>query len=94
MQMLVKERVKLQPKTKTLHENELPASPPSPIDYEKLAQLPIGDQFRARKKQISIRMDVDLLAWFQAQPGKYQQLVNKACRVYMQLCQRDPEKMT
>ena len=54
------------------------------LDLEQLARL---DQafYRPNKKQISIRMDADVLAWFQSQPGKYQQLMNKACRIYMNL---------
>jgi uncharacterized protein (DUF4415 family) len=85
--MLVKERIKLQPKTQTIRQDEVVISQalPEKMDFEKLAMLSMGPHFRARKKQISIRMDVDLLEWFQAQPGKYQQLINKACRVYMQL---------
>ena len=43
--------------------------------------------YRPKKIQISIRMDADILAWFKNQPGKYQQLINKACRMYMQLTQ-------
>lgn len=51
------------------------------LDLEKLAQL--DSQFKPMKKAISIRMDLDVLEWFQAQPGKYQKLINKACRIYM-----------
>ena len=54
-------------------------------DLERLSALPGDALYRAKKKQISIRMDADVLVWFQAQPGKYQQSINKACRVYMQL---------
>ena len=58
------------------------------LDLEQLAS--IEDEFyRPKKKQISIRMDADLLAWFQAQPEKYQKLINKACRVYMKLKQQE-----
>jgi uncharacterized protein (DUF4415 family) len=42
-----------------------------------------GRFFRPRKKQISIRMDMDLLHWFRAQPGPYQTRINEACREYM-----------
>lgn len=60
--------------------NELTKIANAPLDLEKLAQ--IEGQFKPLKKAISIRMDVDLLEWFQAQPGKYQKLINKACRIY------------
>lgn len=82
--MLVKERIKLQPKTQTVQQDEVT------MDFEKLVMMSMGPHFRPRKKQISIRMDVDLLEWFQAQPGKYQQLINKACRVFMQLNSHRP----
>jgi uncharacterized protein (DUF4415 family) len=39
--------------------------------------------YRPRKRQISIRIDEDVLAWFKNQPGKYQQLINHACRAHM-----------
>lgn len=80
--MLVKDRIKLQPTTRTIQQDETVSTE---IDYGKLIHPSLSPHYRARKKQISIRMDVDLLEWFQAQPGKYQQLINKACRVFMQL---------
>lgn len=39
--------------------------------------------YKPRKRQISIRIDEDVLAWFKNQPGKYQQLINQVCRSYM-----------
>jgi len=53
-------------------------------DSKKEAEPVDLDYFRPKKKQISIRIDADVLAWFQAQPGKYQQLINKACRQFME----------
>ena len=64
-------------------------SPPTPdFDYDSLACFESDTLYKPTKKQISIRMDADLLQWFQQQPGKYQQLINKACRVYMRLKQQ------
>lgn len=60
--------------------SELKKIATAPIDLEKLAQF--DGQFKPLKKAISIRMDADVLEWFQAQPGKYQKLINKACRIY------------
>jgi len=48
-------------------------------------------KFKPRKKAISIRMDVDVLDWFKAQPGKYQKLINKACRAYMHSAKKEVE---
>lgn len=39
--------------------------------------------YKPRKRQISIRIDEDVLAWFKNQPGKYQQLINQVCRAHM-----------
>jgi uncharacterized protein (DUF4415 family) len=39
--------------------------------------------YKPRKRQISIRVDEDVLAWFKNQPGKYQQLINQVCRAHM-----------
>lgn len=67
-------------------QSELKKIATAPLDLEKLAEL--DSTFKPMKKAISIRMDLDLLEWFQAQPGKYQKLINKACRIYMAM-QRD-----
>lgn len=72
--MVVKDRIRLHPKTETLQPTPAQKPEPLPVDLS---------YFRPKKKQISIRMDADILAWFQTQPGKYQQLINKACRFYM-----------
>lgn len=36
------------------------------------------------KKQISIRLDEDVLAWFKAQEGAYQTRINAVLRTYME----------
>lgn len=43
----------------------------------------IGKFYRPIKKQITIRLDADVLDWFKNQSGKYQSLINKVCREYM-----------
>jgi len=67
----------------------LAAMPDEAIDLEDAPEVmdwtaaERGRFFRPRKKQISIRMDMDLLAWFRSQPGPYQSRINEACREYM-----------
>ena len=39
--------------------------------------------YKPKKRQISIRIDEDVLAWFKNQPGKYQKRINHVCRAYM-----------
>lgn len=43
----------------------------------------VGRFYRPIKKQITIRMDADLLDWFKHEAEKYQTLINQACREYM-----------
>lgn len=90
---MVKPIIKLRPKTQRI-ESEASALSVSTELTEKLQEIsehtkqttnqPDLVYFRPKKKQISIRMDADVLAWFQGQPGKYQQLINKACRQFME----------
>ncbi|WP_133510105.1 BrnA antitoxin family protein [Candidatus Thiosymbion oneisti] len=43
-----------------------------------------GRFYRPIKQQITLRIDVDLLEWFEAQGGKYQTHINAALREYVQ----------
>lgn len=43
----------------------------------------IGKFYRPIKRQVTIRLDADVLAWFKEQPNRYQTLINLACRDYM-----------
>lgn len=43
----------------------------------------VGRFYRPIKKQITIRIDADLLDWFKHETEKYQTLINQACREYM-----------
>ncbi|MCC2666490.1 MAG: hypothetical protein K0S63_406 [Gammaproteobacteria bacterium] len=42
-----------------------------------------GKFYRPIKKQITIRMDADVLDWFKHTAGKYQTLINEACKKYI-----------
>lgn len=44
----------------------------------------VGKFYRPIKKQITIRVDADVLDWFKHSATKYQSLMNKACREYME----------
>ena len=39
--------------------------------------------YRPRKKQITIRLDLDVLEWFMHTSTRYQTLINAVCRSYM-----------
>lgn len=42
-----------------------------------------GRFYRPIKKSISIRLDSDVIAWFQSMGGKYQSRINEVLRLYM-----------
>jgi uncharacterized protein (DUF4415 family) len=43
----------------------------------------VGKFYRPIKKQITIRVDADVLDWFKHHTKKYQTLINIVCRDYM-----------
>ena len=43
----------------------------------------VGKFYRPVKKQVTLRIDADVLAWFKAQGGKYQTALNAALRQHM-----------
>lgn len=44
----------------------------------------IGKYYRPIKKQVSLRLDADMLEWFKVQGGKYQTHINQVLRRYME----------
>lgn len=42
-----------------------------------------GRFYRPVKRQVTLRLDADLLAWFRSLEGKYQTRINAALREYM-----------
>lgn len=42
-----------------------------------------GRFYRPVKKQVTLRLDADVLAWFKARGGKYQTRINEALREYI-----------
>lgn len=44
----------------------------------------VGKFYRPIKKLISIRLDMDVLDWFKRRDEKYQSLINRICREYME----------
>ena len=47
----------------------------------------IGKFYRPVKKQVSLRLDADMLEWFKVQGGKYQTHINQVLRRYMEVKQ-------
>lgn len=66
----------------------------SQINYDDIPDL--GPEFWAqaqvidhgRKKPITIRVDQDVLDWFKSRGGRYQVLMNRVLRQYMEITQK------
>jgi uncharacterized protein (DUF4415 family) len=64
------------------------------IDYSEISEL--GDEFFAKaalvwppeKRQLSIRLDTDVIEWFKEQGGRYQTRINAVLRKYMEVHKR------
>jgi uncharacterized protein (DUF4415 family) len=44
----------------------------------------VGKFYRPVKQPVTLRLDADVLNWFRTQPGKYQTVMNKVLRAYME----------
>jgi len=53
---------------------------PEVLDWSRAV---VGKFYRPVKKSISLRIDSDVLAWFQSLDGKYQTRINEVLRAYM-----------
>lgn len=51
---------------------------------ENLQQMRIGDLYRPLKKRVTVRLDEDVIAWFQRDGRRYQTRVNAALRAVME----------
>ena len=54
---------------------------PEAMDWRKAI---VGKYYRPIKKQITLRLDADMLEWFKTQDGKYQTRINQVLRRYME----------
>lgn len=68
--------------------------PDSEIDTEDIPEVSDwsdaerGRFYRPVKKQITLRLDADVLAWFRARGSRYQTRINEALREYIKQHQR------
>jgi uncharacterized protein (DUF4415 family) len=44
----------------------------------------VGKFYRPVERQITLRLDADMIEWFKSQDGKYQKRINQALREYME----------
>jgi uncharacterized protein (DUF4415 family) len=68
---------------KALKKRPIDLSDPDAQEISEWSEAVIGKFYRPIKKQVTVRIDADVLDWFKHQPSKYQTLINTACRDYM-----------
>ncbi|MCF6362074.1 MAG: BrnA antitoxin family protein [Gammaproteobacteria bacterium] len=67
----------------------LARQPDSEIDTSDIPEVTdwagaeVGKFYRPMKKQVTLRLDADMLEWFRGQGSKYQTRINQALREYM-----------
>jgi uncharacterized protein (DUF4415 family) len=65
-----------------LPDNEIDTSDiPEVVDWNGAE---VGRFYRPVKKQVTLRLDADMLEWFRGQGKKYQTRINQALREYME----------
>ena len=75
---------------KTAELKRLGAMPDDEIDTSDIpertdwAGAEVGKFYRPIKKQLTLRIDADVLDWFKARGGKYQSAINDALRQHVQ----------
>lgn len=68
---------------KALPDSSIQSDPDIPEDFSILGDPIRGKFYRPIKKPVTIRLDTDVIAWFKAQPGKYQSNINQILRNYV-----------
>ena len=56
-------------------------------DAEEITDWSLAERgrfYRPVKKQVTLRLDADLIAWFRSKGGRYQTQINAALREYME----------
>jgi len=54
---------------------------PETTDWSKAV---VGKYYRPVKRQVTLRLDADMLEWFKTRGGKYQTQINQVLRRYME----------
>jgi len=67
-----------------LKHRKINLSDPDAPEITEWGKASVRKFYRPIKKQITIRVDADVLDWFKHAAKKYQSLMNQACRAYME----------
>lgn len=68
---------------KALKNRKIDLSDEDAPEIKNWEEAVIGKFYRPVKKQITVRIDADVLEWFRHATKKYQTLINLACREFM-----------
>lgn len=68
---------------KTLKHRKINLTDKNAPEISNFDNAMVGKFYRPIKKQITVRIDLDVLEWFKHATKKYQTLINTACREYM-----------
>jgi len=74
---------KMMKELKALKQREIDLSDEDAQEIKDWEKAVVGKFYRPIKKQITVRIDADVLEWFRHASKKYQTLINLACREYM-----------
>ena len=77
---------------KALKSREIDLSDKDAPEITNWEKTVAGKFYRPVKKQITVRIDADVLEWFRLNAKKYQTLINIACREYMAHHQKPHKK--
>jgi len=78
---------------KSLKNREIDLSDQDAPEITNWEEAVVGKFYRPIKKQITVRIDADVLEWFRDVAEKYQTLINTACREYMTHHQKQLKKI-
>lgn len=67
----------------SLKKHKINLNDPDAPEITAWDEVAIGKFYRPIKKQITIRIDTDVLDWLKNNTLKYQTLINQICRKYM-----------
>lgn len=78
---------------KALKKRKINLSDKNAPEITNWEQAVVGKFYRPVKRQITVRIDADVLEWFKLNAEKYQTLINLACREYMAQRQKTHKKV-
>lgn len=76
-------------KLRALKDIEPDITDPDAPEFKGDGETFTGKFYRPLKKQVTVRIDTNVLEWFKNNTDKYQTLINLACKEYMMRHQKE-----